>query len=179
MPMRPDGQMTRMLHIYRPKNLIWCESAQWLLSFGVRKIPGALIIPMMPRGMPIIYIYIDIYRQMTKMLHIYRPRQFQWTWFGVNRPSGYLVMASANFGLDERTDGRTDERTDGKHSIVPLFFPSERPGDKMCEPTWHLTSQEANLKGYDMHFLKYCLEMYSWAKWQPSYEISFRKYMHI
>ena len=29
-----------------PKNLIWSESAQWLLSYGIRKIPGALIMPM-------------------------------------------------------------------------------------------------------------------------------------
>ena len=26
-----------------PMNLIWSESAPWLLSFGVRKIPGAFI----------------------------------------------------------------------------------------------------------------------------------------
>ena len=28
-----------------PMNLIWNESAQWLLSFSVRKIPGAIIMP--------------------------------------------------------------------------------------------------------------------------------------
>ena len=33
-----------------PMNLIWSESAQWLLSSSVRKIPGALITSM---GMPI------------------------------------------------------------------------------------------------------------------------------
>ena len=34
---------------------------------------------------------------MTKMLHIYRPRWFQRTWFGVNRPSSCRVPASARF----------------------------------------------------------------------------------
>ena len=33
-----------------PINLIWSESAQWLLSYGAHNIPGALITPM---GMPI------------------------------------------------------------------------------------------------------------------------------
>ena len=35
--------------------------------------------------------------QMTITLHIYRPRQFKCTWFGVNRPSGCQVPASARF----------------------------------------------------------------------------------
>ena len=35
--------------------------------------------------------------QMTMTLHIYRPRQFQWTWFGVNRPSGCWVPVSPRF----------------------------------------------------------------------------------
>ena len=35
--------------------------------------------------------------QMTMTLHIYRPRQFKCTWFGVNRPSGCRVPASARF----------------------------------------------------------------------------------
>ena len=34
-----------------PENLIWSESTQWLLSSGVRNIPGAFIMPM---GMPIL-----------------------------------------------------------------------------------------------------------------------------
>ena len=38
-------------------------------------------------------------RQMTITLHVYRPRRFQiqWTWFGVNPPSEYWIMASARF----------------------------------------------------------------------------------
>ena len=35
--------------------------------------------------------------QMTMTLHIYRPIWFHWTWFGVNRPSGCRVPASARF----------------------------------------------------------------------------------
>ena len=36
--------------------------------------------------------------QIIVALHIYRPRRFQWISFGVNRPSGYWVKASAKFG---------------------------------------------------------------------------------
>ena len=72
-----------------PMNLIWNESAQWLRSSGVHKIPGALITPM---GMPIMPPWAN-----DMMLHIYRPRRFQWTWFGVNQPSGCGVPASARF----------------------------------------------------------------------------------
>ena len=35
-----------------PMNLIWSELAQWLWSFGIRKIPGALITPMGMHIMP-------------------------------------------------------------------------------------------------------------------------------
>ena len=34
---------------------------------------------------------------MTKMLHVCKPRRFQRTWIGVNRPSGCWVPASARF----------------------------------------------------------------------------------
>ena len=36
---------------------------------------------------------------MTIKLHIYRPRRFRRTWFGVNRPSGCWVLASTIFQL--------------------------------------------------------------------------------
>ena len=39
-----------------PMNLIWSESAWWLLSYGICKIPGALI---MPIGMPIMPIWVN------------------------------------------------------------------------------------------------------------------------
>ena len=43
-----------ILHVYKtvPKNLIWSESAQWLLSSDIRKISGALITPMDTPIMP-------------------------------------------------------------------------------------------------------------------------------
>ena len=109
-------------------NLIWSDSVQRLLSCGIRNIPGAFIThghahyapmgrwpgrctstgqgggcwvlasarlqgplscpwacPLCPHG------------QITIMLHIYRPRRFQRTWFGVNLPSGCWVLASAWF----------------------------------------------------------------------------------
>ena len=53
---RPDGQMTKMLHVYRPrsfqKNLIWNEFGQWLRSSSVCKIPEVLIMPMDTPIMP-------------------------------------------------------------------------------------------------------------------------------
>ena len=72
-----------------PTNLIWSESTQWLLSSGICKISGTLIMPMdlplWPDGPPI-----------TMTLHSYRPRRSQWIWFWVNPPSGCWV--TANFG---------------------------------------------------------------------------------
>ena len=54
MPLCPYGQNHHAVAYLQaktvPMNLIWSESAQWLWSFSVRKIPGAFIMPM---GMPI------------------------------------------------------------------------------------------------------------------------------
>ena len=58
--------------------------------------------------------------QMTMMLHIYRPRWFQWTWFGVNRLSGCWVTVSTMFCLDERMNIWTDRRR--QFHIPPFFF---------------------------------------------------------
>ena len=73
-----------------PINLIWSKSALWLQSSGVRKIPGAFITS---TGTPTICPH----GQMTMTLQIYKPRQFKWTWFGVNRPCGCGVPASIRF----------------------------------------------------------------------------------
>ena len=83
--------MTKMLHVYRPRHfqITWFEVNQ---PSGCRvpvstrfqeclSCPWAC--PLCPHG------------QMTMMWHIYRPRKFQCPWFGVNRPSGYSVLASA------------------------------------------------------------------------------------
>ena len=120
-------------------NFIWSESAKWLLSSSVRKIPGALITPM---GTPIALIgkwpwrctstgqdssneldldwiglvvtefrirrdspyhahghahYVLMGKCPWRCMYMYSPRQFQWTWSGVNRPSGCRVLASARF----------------------------------------------------------------------------------
>ena len=116
-----DRQMTRMLHIHRPRRF----QRNW---FGVNR-PSGCWVPASARFQEPLSCPWECplcpYGQMTKMLHIYRPRQFQWTWFGMNRPSGYWVTASAKFGPDERPEGRTNGRR-----AVPLFF-SERVGDKM------------------------------------------------
>ena len=85
-------------------NLIWSESTQWLQSSSLCQIPEARITPMdMPDGPN---------GQMTMMLHIYRPGWFQWTWFGVNQPSGCWGKGSTNLGW------QTKKRTNGcRHQI--------------------------------------------------------------
>ena len=92
-PMRPrwanDQDAAHLQTKTVPKNLIWSESAQWLQSSSVCKIPGALIMPMGTPNMPP--------RQITMMMHIYRPRQFQLTWFWVNGPCECWVRASKRF----------------------------------------------------------------------------------
>ena len=47
--------------------------------------------------------------QMTTILHMCRSRQFQSTWSGVNRPSGYWVMVSAKF----RPNGHMNSHMNG------------------------------------------------------------------
>ena len=98
-PLCPNGQMTIPLHTYRPRPFQWT----W---FGVNRSSGCGVqasarfqeVFSCPWACP-----LCPYGQMTMTLHTYRPRWFQWTWFGVHRPSGCWVMASANFG---RTNGR-------------------------------------------------------------------------
>ena len=58
---------------------------------------------------------------MTKMLHIYRPRRFQWTWLGLNRPSEDWISASARFQ-------------------ELLSCPCARPLCPMCKWSWRCTS---------------------------------------
>ena len=58
----------------RTMNLIWSESAPCLPSSSVRKVPGMFI--------------------MCGHTQIHRPRQSQWTWFGVNLPG---VLVSTRF----------------------------------------------------------------------------------
>ena len=77
--------------------------------------------------------------QMIITLHIYRPKQFQWIWFGVNRPSGCWVMATANFA--GRTDGRMNERRRAFHS--PPFF--LRKGRENGDNDTYLITREPNL----------------------------------
>ena len=79
--------MTMMLYICRQRQFQWT----W---FGVHRPSGCGFVvaarfqeplshpwacPLCPHGQM---------TMMTMMLHIYRAKQFQWTWFGVNRPSG-------------------------------------------------------------------------------------------
>ena len=55
-------------------------------------------------------------------MSIYRPRQFQLIWFGVNQPSGCWVSAFVKFSpWSGQTNEWTNEQTEGDNSIVPLF----------------------------------------------------------
>ena len=69
--------------------------------------------------------------QMSMTLHIYRPRRFQWTWFGENRPSGCWVAVSAKFCPDRQTN----ERTDGDNAIAPHFFLRKGQGTTIATKT--------------------------------------------
>ena len=86
-------QMTMTLHIYRPRRF----QRAW---FGVNR-PGSCWVPTSARFQgPLLCRWpwpLCPHGQMTKTLHIYRPRQLQRTWFGVNHPSGCWVPASARF----------------------------------------------------------------------------------
>ena len=130
-----------------PKNLICGESAQWFLSSSVRKIPGALIMPM---GMPIWANDQDIaHLQAEKVpMNLIGSESAQWLLsYGVRK-----VWAG-------RTAGRLDKRTDGGHSIVPLFLLRKGRGTKIC----------AHLMGYPMieTFLHntHWSEVISWVGW--------------
>ena len=118
-PLCPHGQMTLTLHAYRPRQFQWTRfgvnrpSGCWVLAWSrfQRPLLCPWACPLCPDG------------QMTMILHIYRPRRFQWTWFGVNRPSGCCVIAFASFGrTNGRMDGWTNERTNGWRAFhSPLF----------------------------------------------------------
>ena len=92
-PWGPDGQMTKMLRVYRPRRF----QITW---FGVNRLCGCWVpastifqeplsqpwaCPLCPHG------------QMAMTLHIYMLKRFQRTWFGVNRPSVCWVPVSRRF----------------------------------------------------------------------------------
>ena len=120
-PCGPNGQMTIIVPIYKPRRfkLTWfgvnLPSGCWILASARSQetllCPWAR--PCSPNG------------QMTMTVHIYSPRQFQRTLFEVNRPSGCGVTVSASSGTDGRTDGRKDGR---RLFYSPPCFPSERRG---------------------------------------------------
>ena len=84
------------------------ESRQKLLEASGRV--GAILTTLASRGCP---QWLCPNEHTTTTLHMHRPRWFQLTWFGVNRPSGCWVMASTSFcRTNGRTDGRTNERTE-------------------------------------------------------------------
>ena len=85
--------MTKMLHIYRPSQF----QRTW---FGVNQ-PSSCRVPASARFQePLSCPWacpICPQGQITMMMHIYRPRRFQWTWFWVNGPCECWVPASTRF----------------------------------------------------------------------------------
>ena len=85
--------MIMILHIYRPRQFQWTwfganrPISCWVMASTRFQEPSSRpwARPLSPHG------------QMTMPLQTYGPRQFQWTWSGVNQPSGCWVPASAKF----------------------------------------------------------------------------------
>ena len=114
-----------------PLHIIWSESTKWSLSFDIRMIPGALIVPM---DTP---IWSD--GQIILTLHSYRPIHFLRTWFKVERIRPMVGELRCPQASKSRTDGRTDWQRNGVHSIVP-HFPSERAGSNKTRGNMELFS---------------------------------------
>ena len=103
------GMLTRKKQTV-PKHLMWSESAWWLLSSSICKIPRAFIMPM---GM----YPLCPHRQMTMALHIYKTGQDS---------SNELYLESTGPVVPKlqhpQSLGRPAKQTDREHSIVLLFF---------------------------------------------------------
>ena len=82
-------------------NLIWSESAQWLLSSRAARFQGPLLCPCAhPCGV----------NKLPWCCTSTGQDGFQWNWFGENPPV-----------VTELRHPQSLERTDGGHSIVPIF----------------------------------------------------------
>ena len=110
-----DEQITMKLCIYRARQF----QLPW---FGVNLPSGSWVPPSTIFQETLLCQWAYPYGcngHVTIIFQIYRPRWFQWTWFGVNWPSGCWVMALANLGLVKRW---INGWMDGDNSIVPVFF---------------------------------------------------------
>ena len=111
------------------KNLIWSESAQWLLSSGVGKIPRAFI---MPIGMPIMPPWANAY----DVAHL-QPKIVPINLIWSESAQGLLSYGICKVWAG-RIDGRmdrwmkewTNEQIDREHSIVPLISFGKGGGQK-------------------------------------------------
>ena len=91
----PLWPITMMLYIYRPRKFQW-------IWFGVHRPSGCRFVAAARFQEPLSHAWpwacpLCPHGKMTMSLHIYRPRQFQWAWFGVNRPSGCGFVTYAKF----------------------------------------------------------------------------------
>ena len=107
--------MTMMLYIYRPRWFQWS-------SLGVNGPRGCWVTASTRFQECFLRLWARSCGpngQITMTLHIYRPRQFQWTWPGVNPAIGCRFLVSAKFGLDWWKNGWTDGR---RQFYSPPFF---------------------------------------------------------
>ena len=119
MPMWPwwanDHDVAHLQSRTVPINLIWSESAQWLLSFAIHKVPRAFIMsvgtPMWPRSAN----DWDVAHRKAKIV----PMNFIW--------SNYWVMASAKIRPDRWMHELRNKWTETKNlvSIVKSLWATE------------------------------------------------------
>ena len=119
MPIMPswaiDHDVTHVQAKTFPKNLIWSESAQRLMSSGVGKIPRAFIMPM---GMPIMPPWANAY----DVAHV-QPKTVPINLIWIEWVQRLLSYGIHKFGLDGWTDGWTDgwknERMNKRTESIP------------------------------------------------------------
>ena len=92
-----------------PKNLIWSELAQWLLSSDVHKIPRAFFMPMgMPNMPPWAYDHNAAHLQAKT-----NPMNVIWSKSAQCLPS---------YGIRKFGAGQMDGRTDGRMSVLHIWY---------------------------------------------------------
>ena len=94
---------------------------------------------------------------MTKTLHICRPREFQWTRFGMNRPSSCCVLASARFQVCSL---HLWARPCGPIGQMTMILHMHRPG--CCQWTW----LGVNRPSYCWVMASIRFQEHSWCLWE-------------
>ena len=94
-PLANDHDVAHLQGITVPMNLIWSESANWLLSYSICKILGGLIMPM---GMPIMPPWANNHdiahlQARTVPMSLIWSKSAQWLWScGIRKITRALIM---------------------------------------------------------------------------------------